>query len=251
MRKWPFRHVHPVSDQYQPGCKDYWFSLHIHAVWAEFTWHSIDSQRCGLRRLIKPLRCTGWSESLVEAHIWRYILSLGHSYMLTLSTLAKFSASDKLKYFSYSSQKTGFDISCKLSPMETICMKYQSLFSGKNINLSSAELANRVVMVNHWRINHNCRYILIFFYYLFSRENRRDLCDSSAYRRWFTWNAHQILFSLKNKKFRMSSDTIYLRFRVKPPFYMFLLIYMLLTLVISTSLTSNNHLSRSENLVPA
>ena len=55
-----------------------------------------------------------------------------------------------LKYFSYFSQKTGFDISCKLSPIKTICMKCQILFSGKNkknINLSSAELAKRVVKV--------------------------------------------------------------------------------------------------------
>ena len=37
-----------------------------------------------------------------------------------------------LWYFSYFSQKTGFDISCKLSPVETICMKCQNLFSGKN-----------------------------------------------------------------------------------------------------------------------
>ena len=33
--------------------------------------------------------------------------------------------------FSYFTQKTGFDISCKLSPKETICMKCQILFSGK------------------------------------------------------------------------------------------------------------------------
>ena len=65
-----------------------------------------------------------------------------------------------LKYFSYFSQKIGFDISCKLSlggslhemsnPIlkkseETVCMKCQILFSGKNkkniINLSSAEFA--------------------------------------------------------------------------------------------------------------
>ena len=48
-------------------------------------------------------------------------------------------------------QKTGFDISCKLSPMKIICMQCQILFSGKNkkniINLSSAELAQRVVKV--------------------------------------------------------------------------------------------------------
>ena len=36
-------------------------------------------------------------------------------------------------YISYFSPKIwGFDISCKLSPQETICIKCQSLFSGKN-----------------------------------------------------------------------------------------------------------------------
>ena len=35
--------------------------------------------------------------------------------------------------FSYFSQKTWFDISCKLSPMETISMKCQILFSGQKI----------------------------------------------------------------------------------------------------------------------
>ena len=34
--------------------------------------------------------------------------------------------------FSYFFQKTGFDISCKLSLLETICIKYQNLFSEKN-----------------------------------------------------------------------------------------------------------------------
>ena len=33
-------------------------------------------------------------------------------------------------------QKTGFNISCKLSPMKTICMKCQILFSGENIFLA-------------------------------------------------------------------------------------------------------------------
>ena len=55
--------------------------------------------------------------------------------------------------FSYFFQKTEFDISCKLSPLETICMKCQILFSGKNkkniINLSSAELAQGVVKVKY------------------------------------------------------------------------------------------------------
>ena len=44
-------------------------------------------------------------------------------------------------YFSYFSQKTGFDISCKLSPKETICMKCQTLFSGENKkNISKCRL---------------------------------------------------------------------------------------------------------------
>ena len=63
----------------------------------------------------------------------------------------KFSTDDNLKYFSYFSQKTGFDISCILSPMETICMKCQILMSGNNkknvTNLSSAEVAQRVPVV--------------------------------------------------------------------------------------------------------
>ena len=43
--------------------------------------------------------------------------------------------------FSYFSQKTGSDISCKLSPEETICMQCQILFSGKNKkNISKCRL---------------------------------------------------------------------------------------------------------------
>ena len=49
--------------------------------------------------------------------------------------------------FFFISSKTGFDIS-----VETICLKRQILFSGKNkknlVNLLSAELAQRVVKVN-------------------------------------------------------------------------------------------------------
>ena len=55
-----------------------------------------------------------------------------------------------LKCFSYFYKKTGFDISCKLSPFETICRECQNLFSGKDKKIIislSAELALRVVMV--------------------------------------------------------------------------------------------------------
>ena len=60
-----------------------------------------------------------------------------------------------MKYFSYFSYKRDFDISCKLSPLETVCIKCQSLFSGekqkknKKIKLSSAEIAQSVVKVNY------------------------------------------------------------------------------------------------------
>ena len=39
---------------------------------------------------------------------------------LRIALWVKFSAEDILKYFSCFSQKIGFDISCKLSPLETI-----------------------------------------------------------------------------------------------------------------------------------
>ena len=56
-----------------------------------------------------------------------------------------------MRYCTYLSMKTGFDNSCKLSPLETIYMKCQNLFYGKNkkniIHLSFAELAQRVVKV--------------------------------------------------------------------------------------------------------
>ena len=51
---------------------------------------------------------------------------------LTFIILWAHSADDKLMDFSYFSQKTGSDLSCKLSPLETICMQCQNLFSGKN-----------------------------------------------------------------------------------------------------------------------
>ena len=53
---------------------------------------------------------------------------------LTFTTLWADSADDKLMTFSYFSQKTGFDIAYKLSPMETIYVKCQNLFSiGDNL----------------------------------------------------------------------------------------------------------------------
>ena len=53
------------------------------------------------------------------------------------------SADDKLMIFSYFLQKTGFDISFKVSPFKTICMECQNAFFGgekkeKYFKMSSA-----------------------------------------------------------------------------------------------------------------
>ena len=49
-------------------------------------------------------------------------------------------------------QKIKFDFSCKLSPKQTVCLEYQTLFSGKNekniTSLLSAKFAHSVFKVN-------------------------------------------------------------------------------------------------------
>ena len=58
----------------------------------------------------------------------------GIEHFLKVSTLdkkkKKKSTDNKMNFFF--PKETDFDISCKLSPMETICMKCQGLCSGKN-----------------------------------------------------------------------------------------------------------------------
>ena len=57
--------------------------------------------------------------------------NVNHHFCLKLSMLGKnFSRRQFEIFFAYFSQKIGFDISCKLSPEETICIKCQSLFFG-------------------------------------------------------------------------------------------------------------------------
>ena len=69
-----------------------------------------------------------------------------------LNTLGKNFSRQLFEIFFLFFPKIGFDILCKLSPMETICIKCQILFSGKNtknvISLSSAELGQRVITFN-------------------------------------------------------------------------------------------------------
>ena len=99
-----------------------------------------------------------------------------------LSTLGKiFSRQHFEIFFLIFSQKTGFDISCKLS---TICMKCQILFSGKNkniISLPSAENAQRVVKVKApvtTAIDNILKYLV-----LFSKTRSVDiLCELFAWQ---------------------------------------------------------------------
>ena len=57
---------------------------------------------------------------------------LRHCVKLRLACGVKSSAKDIFKHFSYFSQIISIYILCKLSPKETICIKCQNLFSGKN-----------------------------------------------------------------------------------------------------------------------
>ena len=59
------------------------------------------------------------------------IIATGYLSQLTHSMLGKIFSRRYFEIFFLFSQKTDFDISCKLSPMETLCMKCQILFSEK------------------------------------------------------------------------------------------------------------------------
>ena len=70
------------------------------------------------------------------------------------NAMEKYSEDDVWKYFRcLFFPKVGFDILCKLSPYETICMKFQSLLSGKNknnvTNLSSPGFPQRVIKIDN------------------------------------------------------------------------------------------------------
>ena len=82
---------------------------------------------------------------------------MSHNYSLfilalALSMLVKISADDILKYFLYVFQKIEFYFSCKLSPLQTVCMNCQISFSEKYkknlINLTSAESAHSMVSIS-------------------------------------------------------------------------------------------------------
>ena len=77
----------------------------------------------------------------ITVPLWKSI-RLSILAVLNFTTLWANSADDKQIFCSFS-QKTAFDILCKLSPMKTICMKCQNQFSGRNkkkyLNMSAAK----------------------------------------------------------------------------------------------------------------
>ena len=70
---------------------------------------------------------------------------------LMLDTLGKILGRQHIEIFFLYFPEDRFDISCKLSQLETICMQCKSCFLGENMKnvtiWSSAELAKRVVKV--------------------------------------------------------------------------------------------------------
>ena len=66
-------------------------------------------------------------------------------------SLGRISTQHDIFLFSFFSQKIGFDISCKLPPLETICIKCQSLLSEKNKKKylkTSAEILHSILNIN-------------------------------------------------------------------------------------------------------
>ena len=89
--------------------------------------------------LFKYANCGISRENMPKNRVWHFIRAVSwwnfkykfhqKSNFTTRSGLIQPMA--KWWHFSYFLQKISFDISCKLSPQETICMKCQNLFSVK------------------------------------------------------------------------------------------------------------------------
>ena len=81
----------------------------------------------------------------------RHVVTRSFEYVVLIKRLACWEKYYRRHFeiFSYFSQKIGFEISCKLSPTEIICIKCLSLLSRENmntiVNLPSANLPQIVV----------------------------------------------------------------------------------------------------------
>ena len=78
--------------------------------------------------------CTNWCSLTQEGSIKIGPVTSEGLFFSLYHSLGIFSRQQIGDIFSHFSQRTGFNITCKLSQMETICMKCWVLFSGKNKN---------------------------------------------------------------------------------------------------------------------
>ena len=79
--------------------------------------------------MIKSTFCSDLSVQMISLHIKKKGLMSDSKYFIWDN-----SADDTLMvvFLIFFSQETGFDTSCKLSPLQTFCMECQNLFSGEN-----------------------------------------------------------------------------------------------------------------------
>ena len=97
--------------------------------------HAVEPQAKVVKLSLCSVSFLALAFKTVALVLFYYVFSIGLTFYnkrfikvsLRLNT---FSADDIFKYFSYFSMETGFDISCKFFPVETICI-CQILFSGK------------------------------------------------------------------------------------------------------------------------
>ena len=111
------------SDEWLYVSENFWNSPHANEETSDF----VEKQN------IKEWTLTSQIRFVLMLWICDYnCLLCSNSYILMLACWVEISADENLKYiFFYFFQKIGFVISCKLSLKETICMKCQSLLSGK------------------------------------------------------------------------------------------------------------------------
>ena len=77
------------------------------------------------------------------------------------------SADDEFMLFCYFSQKTGFDISCKLSP------KYQSLFAGRNKQKQNQNDAILLIVLRKQALTFPQEAVCMKCQNLFARKNKQ------------------------------------------------------------------------------
>ena len=126
-----YMHLRICTCAFSSGHAQFAYNLCIsksesHARMRSFVW------ACAVRMMLKGRFFPDLAHIVLHLRRIGYASFLFQSILIFTTLWAK-SADDKLMIFFLTFfQKTAFDISCKLSPMETICMKCQILFLANN-----------------------------------------------------------------------------------------------------------------------